>query len=56
MFVSTLDGLIENVAIGMLNLSMEGKCVSMSQMEGVQISTPPMINIKCLNKSTNNNT
>ncbi len=49
-------GSIENVAMGMLNLSMEGKSALMSQMEGVQISTPSMNNIKCLNKSTNNNT
>jgi hypothetical protein len=35
---------------------MEGKSALMSQMEGVQISTPSMNNIKCLNKSTNNNT
>jgi hypothetical protein len=56
MFISTLDRSIENVAMGMLNFLAEGKFVSMSQMEGVQISTPLMNNIKCFNKSMNNNT
>jgi hypothetical protein len=56
MFVSTLDGSIENVAMGMLNFSVEGKFASMFQTKGVQISTPFMNNIECFNKSMNNNT
>jgi hypothetical protein len=56
MFISTLDGSIENVAMGMLNFLVERKFASMSQMEGVQISTPLMNNIKCFNKSMNNST
>jgi hypothetical protein len=56
MFISTLDGSIENVAMGMLNFLVEGKSISMSQMKGVQISTPLMNNIECLTKSMNNST
>jgi hypothetical protein len=40
MFGLTPNGSLQNVAIQTLNLLVEAKFVSMSKMEGVQISTP----------------
>ncbi len=39
-FVPTLNGLIENVAIETSSLLVEGKSTFMSQVKGAQISTP----------------
>jgi len=41
MFGLTPNGSIQNVAIETSNLLVEGEFVSMSKMEGVQISIPP---------------
>jgi hypothetical protein len=43
------------MVIEMLNFLMDGKFISIFQMEGVQIATLPMNNIKGPNKPTNNN-
>lgn len=47
-FASTNNGSIENMTIETSNFLMEGKFISIFQVDGAQISTPP-------NKSTNNN-
>jgi hypothetical protein len=46
MFVLAPNGSIENMAIETLNILMEGKFILIFQVEGAQISTPPMNNTK----------
>jgi hypothetical protein len=48
-----LNGSPKNMAIKMPNPSLEGKLASTSQMEGVQIYTPPTNTTKDFNTSTN---
>jgi hypothetical protein len=54
MFVPTPNGSVHNMAIEMPNPLMEEEFASMFQVEGVQISSPPANNIKCVNRSINN--
>jgi hypothetical protein len=44
MFVLAPDGPIENMAIKILSFLMDGKLISTSQVEGVQIFSPLMNN------------
>ncbi len=53
-FVPTLNGSIHSMAIKMPNPLVEGKSISVFQVEGVQISKPPTNNIKGVNRSINN--
>lgn len=48
-----LNGSPENMDVTMPNPSLEGKLASTSQMEGVQIYTPPTNSTKGFNRSTN---
>ncbi len=51
-----LDGQTKDMAIEMLNPSVEREYISMFQMEGAQIFTPLINHIKGPNKFTNKNT
>jgi hypothetical protein len=53
-FMSKLDGPMQDVAIETPITSMEGETTSTSQVEGAWIYIPPTNNIKGPNKSTNN--
>jgi hypothetical protein len=47
------NGSPKNMAIKMPNPSLEGKLTSTSQLEGVQIYTPPTNSTKGFNRSSN---